>query len=68
MDNSRMDSVHSEREVRKPRPDESTDRVAVSLNKQGREERWDRSGRTIFVVDAHRDGQRFIVRADEGFN
>jgi hypothetical protein len=22
-------------------------------------------GRTIFVVDAHRDGRRFIVRADE---
>jgi len=40
MDNSHMDSVHSEREVRKPRPDESTDRVTVSLNKQGREARW----------------------------
>jgi len=25
----------------------------------------DACGRTIFVVDAHRDGQRFIVRADE---
>jgi hypothetical protein len=22
-------------------------------------------GRTMFVVDAHRDGQRFVVRADE---
>ena len=31
MDNFRRDSVHSEREVRKPRPDESTDCVAVSL-------------------------------------
>jgi hypothetical protein len=25
----------------------------------------DSRGRTIFVADAHRDGQRFIVRADE---
>jgi len=25
----------------------------------------DSRGRTIFVVDAHCDGQRFIVRADE---
>jgi len=25
----------------------------------------DSSGRTIFVVDAHRDDQHFIVRADE---
>jgi len=25
----------------------------------------DSSGRTIFTVDAHRDGQHFIVRADE---
>jgi hypothetical protein len=25
----------------------------------------DSRGRTIFAVDAHRDGQRFIVRADE---
>ena len=25
----------------------------------------DSCGRTIFVADAHRDGQRFIVRADE---
>jgi hypothetical protein len=23
------------------------------------------SGRTMWIVDAHRDGQRFIVRADE---
>jgi hypothetical protein len=23
------------------------------------------SGRTIWIVDAHRDGKRFIVRADE---
>jgi hypothetical protein len=25
----------------------------------------DSRGRTIFVADAHRDGKRFIVRADE---
>jgi hypothetical protein len=25
----------------------------------------DSSGRTIWIVDAHRDGKRFIVRADE---
>jgi hypothetical protein len=25
----------------------------------------DSSGRTIWIADSHRDGQRFIVRADE---
>jgi hypothetical protein len=25
----------------------------------------DREGRTLYVADAHRDGQRFVVRADE---
>ena len=25
----------------------------------------DRKGRTIWIVDAHRDGTRFMVRADE---
>jgi hypothetical protein len=25
----------------------------------------DRQGRTIWIVDAHRDGKRFIVRADD---
>jgi hypothetical protein len=25
----------------------------------------DSDGRTIWIVDAHRDGKRFIVRADE---
>jgi hypothetical protein len=25
----------------------------------------DSEGRTIFVADAHRDGKRFVVRADE---
>ena len=26
---------------------------------------WTARGRTIWIVDAHRDGKRFIVRADE---
>jgi len=27
---------------------------------------WDREGRTIWIVDAHRDdGKRYVVRADE---
>jgi hypothetical protein len=25
----------------------------------------DREGQTIWIVDAHRNGERFIVRADE---
>ncbi len=25
----------------------------------------DSNGRTIWIVDAHRDGKRFVVRADE---
>jgi hypothetical protein len=25
----------------------------------------DREGQTVWIVDAHRDGNRFIVRADE---
>jgi hypothetical protein len=25
----------------------------------------DREGRTIWIVDAHRDGKRFVVRTDE---
>ena len=28
-------------------------------------EQCERDGRTIWIVDAHRDGKRFIVRADE---
>jgi hypothetical protein len=43
--------------------------IARNLKKRG----WslgcvsvvDSEGRTIWIVDAHRDGQRFIVRADE---
>jgi hypothetical protein len=26
---------------------------------------FDSNGRTIWIVDAHRDGKRFVVRADE---
>ena len=43
--------------------------IATNLSR----ERWswacipsmDSKGRDIFVVDAHRDGQRFVVRSDE---
>ena len=43
--------------------------IADNLNKAG----WswgcvsavDRDGRTIWIADAHRDGKRFIVHADE---
>jgi len=42
--------------------------IADNLSKAG----WswagcqlDREGRPIWIVDAHRDGNRFIVRADE---
>jgi hypothetical protein len=30
-----------------------------------RQSSLDLEGRTIWIVDAHRDGKRFIVRADE---
>jgi hypothetical protein len=37
--------------------------------KSGRSLGWvsalDLEGRTIWIVDAHRDGNRFIIRADE---
>jgi len=26
---------------------------------------WNATGRTIWIVDAHREGKRFVVRADE---
>ena len=47
----------------------SWDIIADDLTKAG----WswgcvsalDREGRTIWIVDAHRDGKRFVVRADE---
>jgi hypothetical protein len=44
--------------------------IAANLKKLGWSLGWmsavDRDGRTIWIVDAHRDnGKRFIVRADE---
>jgi hypothetical protein len=43
--------------------------IADSLSKAGwswgRVSAVDSRGRTIFAVDAHRGGQRFIVRAEE---
>jgi hypothetical protein len=32
---------------------------------RGRKMYLDSDGRTIWIVDAHRDGKRFVVRADE---
>jgi len=43
--------------------------MADNLKKRGRS--WgcvsavDRDGRTIWIADAHRDGKRFVVHADE---
>ena len=43
--------------------------VADNLKKAGWSSGWvsalDSQGRTIWIADAHRDGKRFIVRADE---
>jgi hypothetical protein len=44
--------------------------IADNLSKAGFSLGWisglDRDGRTIWIVDAHRDdGKRFVVRADE---
>jgi hypothetical protein len=43
--------------------------IADNLKKRGWSLGWvsaiDSEGRTIWIVDAHRDGQRFIVNADE---
>jgi hypothetical protein len=43
--------------------------VADNLKKAGLSSGWvsalDSQGRTIWIVDAHRDGKRFVVRADE---
>ena len=43
--------------------------IANNLNKAGWTLGWisaiDREGRTIWIVDAHGYGKRFIVRADE---
>jgi hypothetical protein len=46
--------------------------IAHKLIKSGWSLGWvsalDLEGRTIWIVDAHRDGSRFIVRADEKLN
>ena len=43
--------------------------IADRLSKAGWSLGWvsaiDSQGRTIWIVDAHRDGKRFIVRADQ---
>ena len=43
--------------------------IADNLKKAGWSLGWvsalDSKGRTIWIVDAHRDGKRFVVRADE---
>jgi|SRR5438132_502566 len=43
--------------------------IADNLKKRGWSLGWvsavDSEGRTIFIVDAHRNGKRFVVRADE---
>jgi hypothetical protein len=43
--------------------------IADNLSKAGFSLGWveavDLEGRTIWIVDAHRDGKRFVVRADE---
>ena len=39
--------------------------VADNLHKAGWSLGWVLEGRTICIVDAHRYGMRFIVRADE---
>jgi hypothetical protein len=43
--------------------------IAENLHKAGWSLGWvsaiDSGGRTIWIVDAHRDGKRFVVRADE---
>ena len=43
--------------------------IADNLKKAGWSLGWvsavDDDGRTVWIVDAHRDGRRFIVRADE---
>jgi hypothetical protein len=43
--------------------------IADNLNERGWSLGWvsavDSEGRTIWIADTHRDGKRFIVRADE---
>jgi hypothetical protein len=40
-------------------------RVRLSLARERIEVRVAQNGRTIWIVDAYRDGTRFLVRADE---
>jgi len=42
-----------------------TARDFLRLTSWGRVSAIDSHGRTIWIADAHRDGKRFIVRADE---
>jgi len=46
--------------------------IADNLKKAGWSLGWisavDSEGRDIYVADAHRDGKRFVVRADEKLN
>jgi hypothetical protein len=43
--------------------------IAENLKKGGWSLGWvsvlDLEGRTIWIIDAHRDGKRYVVRADE---
>ena len=43
--------------------------IADKIIKTGFSVEWvsalDDDGRTVWIVDAHRDGKRFVVRADE---
>ena len=41
------------------------DRLSAAGWSYGYVSALDREGRTIWIVDAHRDGKRFIVHADE---
>ena len=50
-------------------PIRTTEIIADNLHEAGWSLGWvsavDLEGRTIWIVDAHRDGKRFIVRADD---
>ena len=42
-----------------------TDNIKESWLERGLVSGVDSQGRTIWIADAHRDGKRFVVRADE---
>jgi len=44
---------------------ESTSRARAEAGTRKTRPKWDLEARTIWIVDAHRDGERFIVHADE---